>query len=152
MPSGPCDAKCKCPIFFIANLHTTADIKDHVSPTTIYIDRFSEFKLANTTPFNTYKSLKLNGVTNRIYTNFDKKIKRIQLLTDKFSQDLYVDPVALETNLVWAGDVNDDKKLDLLFSRSGKELSTINYDLWLSTSDTVSLVKLIDVFSYRNCH
>lgn len=152
MPSGPCDTKCKCPIFFIANLHTNADFKDHVSPSTIYIDRFGESKLTNATSFNAYKSLKLNGVTHRIYIDFDKKIKRVQLLTDKLSQNLYVDPVDFETNLVWAGDVNGDKKIDLLFSRSGKESSTTNYELWFSTSDTISLVKLVDVFSYRSCH
>ena len=72
-------------------------------------------------------------------------------MTDKRSQILYVDPVGFETKLIWAGDVNEDKKLDVLFCRPGKE-SFKNYELWLSTSDTVSLVKLIDVFAYCGCH
>jgi hypothetical protein len=143
MPTGPCDTTCKCPIFFIANLQTNADSKERVSPATSYIDRSGKSKL-------TYNTVTLDGVKYTVFIEFDKKLQRVQLMTEKYSQVLYVDPLGFKTELVWAGDVNEDKRLDLLFSRSDKESAT-TYELWLSYSDTLPLVKLMDVFAYCAC-
>jgi hypothetical protein len=150
MPAkGPCTAACSCPVFFIANLHAIADSTVRASPATVYMDRTGRSKL-NSPPFTTYTSMDLNSVKYSLSTDSDKKLQRVQLSMASFSQTLYFDPVAVQTKLVWAGDVNGDKKLDLLFCRPGRE-SFKDYELWFSTPADTPLVKLIDVFSYCGC-
>jgi hypothetical protein len=88
-------------------------------------------------------------ITSKNSTNETMKI--VEGKTEQTLFDGYSSFANRNTRLLWVGDLNGDGKIDLILERFGKEGLYSRIDLWLSTKDDNTILKLISSFIYGGC-
>jgi hypothetical protein len=147
MRGKKCSDSGSCPVFFIANLKTILNPAVQLTPTTSYLDRFGEKSPDKITiDLNASKYV----ITIQSKTDASYGWQKIILQSDTISQVLYEGNEGLPSTLIWAGDINEDNKPDLLFRRPATE-GGLSEQLWLSTKGS-PVLKMIASFGYHGCH
>lgn len=127
------------PVLFIANLPNYQNL------ITLYDGRKKEDK-------KIYKHLNLVDYVISIDQK-DSCTEICKITANEKEQILFQDNSCMnKTKLIWVGDMNGDKKIDIILKRSGKEGLYSRMDLWLSTNDDKKLLNLESSMYYGGCN
>jgi len=134
----------RCPVFFVANVHPVSNLRTKAPPQTVYCNRFGE---SNIKSFSTeIKKVRYNIIVQEKKKGYGNWIS-LEIVSENKKQKVYE---GYNANLLWAGDIDGDFKLDILLRVPGPE-SNVTDELWLSSLSKDNLIHKVSSFIHGGC-